>query len=188
MYSAASRLRSSQGVRIRNESPLITLIPATGSKKADCPALPPPPPPVLGAQMKAATAPMQPSGNNSGPRKPRKLCVPAACERCLRPPVGVSTLPFGPRCPLPGFLPCPPWWLDPLLGALNRLTSSSRCPRAASGAVARLASLDAGFSDRKSTASQRQSGPATTPGRAMRAGCSADGVVRGGLGECTRGL
>lgn len=50
-------------------------------------------------------------GNNSGPRKPRKLCVSTACERCLRPPVGVSTLPFGPRCPSRDsyHVPCGGW-------------------------------------------------------------------------------
>lgn len=99
--------------------------------------------------MKGATATMQSLENSSGPQKPCGLYVPTAGERALPAATCRGVCPtLQPPLPLPGFLPCPPWWLDPLLGALSRLTSSSRCPRAASGTVARLASLDAaGFPD-----------------------------------------
>lgn len=65
-------------------------------------ALPRRPIPGAGCRNESRPAPSSPPRSRT------------AGERCPRPPVGVSTPPF-----LPRFLPCPPWWLDPLLGALS---------------------------------------------------------------------
>lgn len=82
--------------------------PAKGSRKANCP-LPKSPPPCyfLGTILA--------QGGRAGR------------VRCLPPPVWVPTR--LPELPLLRFLPCPPRWLDWLLGALSLLASSSCRPR-----------------------------------------------------------
>lgn len=143
-------------MRVHNESPESRSSPPREAAKLSAP--------VLGAEMKGAPAPMEPSGNNSSLEVAG--CAgspcPQGCTLHVATCVGVH-----PTVP-PRFPSCDSYhvphdgWTHS--SVLSRLTSSS-CHPGRPGTVACQASLDVSFQDQRSTASQQ-----TTPGCAMCAG------------------
>lgn len=104
-YSAARVCRS------RSKAALLRSPPPKASRKADCQRPKSPPSCNFRGTILAP-------GGCAGSARPERGRFP-------RSPVWVPT----PHArPLPWFLPCPPRWLDRLLGALSLLASSSRRP------------------------------------------------------------
>lgn len=89
-----------------------------------------------------------------------------------------------PYCPLSRFLPCPLWWLDPLLGDLSWLSSSSHSPGVCP--VLRDSPRLPWTRISQTQGSQLPSGQVAPqfPGMRCAQGCSAGGVVREPRGIC----
>lgn len=120
-------------------------------------------------------------GNTSGPRSLQGSAHP----QWVRAARGhLSGCPPHPPAALPlrRLLPCPPrcgWTCRS--SALSRLTGSP-CRTQAARHGGSPGFPGRGFLRPRSTASRQPSGPTTTPGRGMHAGCSLGGVTGGGLG------
>lgn len=158
MCSAARGLQCSQAVQVRKESRLITVLPHKASRKADCQRPKSPP-----------------SCNFRGTILAPGGCAGSACPERGRFPRS-SGCPPHTRVPSRGSYHVP-------LGGWTGSSARSACSPAHPGTVALRASRDAGSGPRGHSFLAANSGAGDARRDALRLG-----FVRGGLGECTRGI